>query len=116
MCKEDFSRGKCPVCGQTTTYRTNKNGIIYTFCPNGHHAKLSKVDSWEAGKQLTAGKAWTNGVIHMYPLTQEQHQQAQKGEITHARNDDGRWNTNQTGTVDSSTGTNAGNGFDIGFF
>ena len=66
--KSDFSRGKCPICGQPARFRKNKNGILYTYCDHGHHAKLGRLDSLEAINEINAGRPWNNGVIHLYPL------------------------------------------------
>lgn len=69
--KADFSRGKCPVCGLPVKFRQNKNGILYTYCDHGHHAKLGRLDSNEATEAINAGRPWNNGVIYLYPLEQK---------------------------------------------
>ena len=66
--RSDFSRGKCPICGQPVRFRQNKNGILYTYCDHGHHAKLGRLDSTEATETINAGRPWNNGVIYLYPL------------------------------------------------
>ena len=69
--KSDFSRGKCPICGLPARFRQNKNGILYTYCDHGHHAKLGRLDSSEATEAINAGRPWNNGVIYLYPLEQK---------------------------------------------
>lgn len=64
----DFARGKCPICGCATFYRKNKNGIIYTYCPIGHHAKLDRMASTAASVAICGGKPWNNGIIYLYPM------------------------------------------------
>ncbi len=63
----DIGKMRCPVCGTQAGARLNKNGIIYTNCPNGHQAKLNKPDSHAALVALQAGKSWNNGLIFIYP-------------------------------------------------
>ena len=63
----DIGKMRCPVCGTQAGARKNKNGIIYTNCPNGHQAKLNKPDSHAAAVALEAGQAWNNGLVYIYP-------------------------------------------------
>ena len=67
--KDDFARGKCPICGCDTMFRMNKNRILYTFCRNGHHAKLGRDDSIVATAKISGGQNWNNGIVYLYPLT-----------------------------------------------
>ena len=96
----DFARMRCPICGTTTAARINKNGIIYTYCPNGHHARLSRDDSREATAALKAGKQWNNGIVYIYPEKQQQTERKQENE----RKD------NSTGTNGTTTATNGTTG------
>lgn len=66
--KEDFARMKCPACGAETFIRINKNRILYTYCPMGHHLKLTAQESRQAIPVLTGGKPWNNGILFLYPL------------------------------------------------
>lgn len=93
--KVDFARGKCPICGQSVKFRQNKNGILYTYCDYGHHAKLGRSDSVQATAEIKAGRPWNNGTIYLYPLTNET-----KG------NQNGTNESNTTGT--NSIGTDFG--------
>lgn len=63
----DIGRMRCPVCGTQTGARKNKNGIIYSNCPNGHQAKLNKPDSTAALLALDLGESWNNGLVFIYP-------------------------------------------------
>lgn len=65
---------RCPVCGRKTDIRENKNGILYTYCPYNHHAKLSRDDSNEAKKALENGQQWNNGVIYLYPNNKQENE------------------------------------------
>ena len=69
---DDFARGKCPVCGCETVYRQNKNRILYTFCRNGHHAKLGREDSISANAKIAGGNNWNNGILYLYPLNRKE--------------------------------------------
>lgn len=114
---EDFTRGKCPICGQSTIFRLNKNGILYTYCINSHHAKLSQTDSKSARMAIEQGKAWNNGIVHLYPLTQQQHQDTKGTE--NGTNTFGRRATDDTGANTSTTNTSragTNRNLDIGFF
>lgn len=82
---DDYARGKCPICGCETLYRKNKNGILYTFCRNGHHAKLGRDDSKKATAMIAGCKNWNNGIVYLYPLEM-------KGK------EDGKNDRNSTGT------------------
>ena len=93
--KTDFSRGKCPVCGMPVKFRQNKNGILYTYCDRGHHAKLGRADSNEATAAINAGQAWNNGILYMYPLET-------KGQTN------GTGTKNTTGTINQCDGTDTG--------
>lgn len=66
--REDFARGRCPICGCETYFRKNKNLILYTYCPNGHQAKLGRDDSKQAIAAIAGGKEWNNGILYLYPL------------------------------------------------
>lgn len=66
--KEDFARMKCPACGAETFVRVNKNRILYTYCPMGHHLKLTAQESRQAIPALAGGKPWNNGLIYLYPM------------------------------------------------
>ena len=92
----DIGHMRCPVCGTQTGARKNKNGIIYTYCPNGHHARLSREDSREAVLALESGKQWNNGVVYIYP---QQKQTERKQE------NDGN---NQQSTTGSNSSINYG--------
>ena len=70
--KEDAARMRCSVCGCETGARVNKNGIIYTYCHNSHHTRLSREDSRAAIAAINAGNKWTNGIIHIYPYERKQ--------------------------------------------
>lgn len=82
----DIGRMRCPVCGTQTGARKNKNGIIYTNCPNGHQSKLNKPDSHEAAAALDSGKAWNNGLVFIYPL-EKQTERKQENDGNDSRND-----------------------------
>lgn len=107
MTKTDFSRGKCPICGTETIFKINKNGVLYTFCRNSHHVKLGKYDSREAIESIEQGKAWHNGVMHLYPLNHVQHQEM-KGTEENGNNGI----TERRTTNDAGTGANGGAGTD----
>ena len=127
MTKEDFSRGKCPICGTETIFKVNKNGVLYTFCRNSHHVKLGKYDSKEAIEAIEVGKAWHNGLLHLYPLNHQQHEQL-KGQEDNVRREQAiydRHSIERRTTDDAGTGSNGGAGtdpkpakrsFEIGFF
>jgi len=63
----DIGRMRCPVCGTPTGARVNKNGIIYLYCPNSHHVRLSREDSRAASAAIRAGTKWHNELIYIYP-------------------------------------------------
>ena len=119
MTKEDFSRGKCPICGTETIFKVNKNGVLYTFCRNSHHVKLGKYDSKEAIEAIEGGKAWHNGLLHLYPLNHQQHQEM-KGAENGNNGTFERRATNDTGAGATNTATRpaepAKRSFDIGFW
>ena len=94
----DFAKMRCPVCGTQTGARLNKNGIIYIYCPNGHHARLSREDSSEAVRVLKSGQSWNNGIVFIYP---EQQKNERKLE-----NDGNNGTTNGTNTSDYNGRTN----------
>lgn len=124
MTKTDFSRAKCPICGVEIIFKINKNGVLYTFCRNSHHVKLGKYDSKEAIEAIEGGKAWHSGVMHLYPLNHQQHQEM-KGRAENVQHGIERRTTNEEGTSngnyriierrptnDAGTGTNGGAGTD----
>lgn len=107
MTKTDFSRAKCPICGAETIFKINKNGVLYTFCRNSHHVKLGKYDSKEAIEAIEGGKAWHNGVMHLYPLNHVQHQEM-KGTEKNGNNGI----IERRPANDAGAGTNGGAGTD----
>ena len=92
--KDDFARGKCPVCGCETMFRQNKNRILYTYCRNSHHVKFGRDDSISAIAQIASGKNWNNGLIYLYPLEQKKVTNGMKGN----ENETNRTKEQQTGT------------------
>lgn len=123
--KEDFARGKCPICGRPTKFRKNKNGILYTYCDYGHHAKLGRDDSTEAAAAINAGQSWNNGVSYLYPLTKGKENDERQGNFrqttgTDDRADIGRWtggnNNAVSGTIDDRTDDSDDDTETIGFF
>lgn len=72
--KNNVGHMRCPVCGCQTWVRENKNGVLYTYCHNNHHAKLSSDDSRAAMAAINAGKSWNNGVVYLYPETKQEQQ------------------------------------------
>lgn len=72
--KNNVGHMRCPVCGCQTWVRENKNGILYTYCHNNHHAKLSSDDSRAAMAAINAGRSWNNGVVYLYPETKQEQQ------------------------------------------
>ena len=75
----DIGRMRCPVCGTQTGARKNKNGIIYSNCPNGHQAKLNKPDSNAALLALDMGESWNNGLVYIYPEQKTERKQENDG-------------------------------------
>lgn len=75
----DIGKMRCPVCGTQAGARKNKNGIIYTNCPNGHQAKLNNPDSHAAAAALEAGQAWNNGLVYIYPTNKEERKEENDG-------------------------------------
>lgn len=98
---EDYARGKCPVCGCETMYRLNKNRLLYTFCRNGHAAKLGREESIKATAQIAGGNKWNNGFVYLYPINEKQEK---KGILTNDRTE--KSTTGTTGTNDTA-GTGA---------
>lgn len=82
----DIGKMRCPVCGTQTGARKNKNGIIYTNCPNGHQAKLNKPDSNAAAAALEAGNAWNNGLVYIYPQQKTERKEEHDGNNTTGTN------------------------------
>ena len=72
--KNNVGHMRGPVCGCQTWVRENKNGILYTYCHNNHHAKLSSEDSRAAMAAINAGRSWNNGVVYLYPETKQEQQ------------------------------------------
>lgn len=97
--KNNVGHMRCPVCGCQTWVRENKNGILYTYCHNNHHAKLSSDDSRAAMSAINAGRSWNNGVVYLYPESKQEQQteRTQNG-------------TNGTNTTNGGIATNAETG------
>lgn len=109
--KEDFARMKCPACGTETFIRVNKNRILYTYCPMGHHLKLTAQESRQAIPLLNAGKPWNNGILFLYPLMKgNQDNGTIKDErFETGRRDNGGYAAHQR---NGNTGTNGANAVD----
>lgn len=105
MSKEDFARMKCPACGCETYIRINKNRILYTYCPYGHHLKLTAQESRQAIPAISAGMAWNNGTIFLYPLTTKGKEQ----NGTEQQLDAGRRNNDNGSAVAGTDAKHAGN-------
>lgn len=104
MSKEDFARMKCPACGCETYIRINKNRILYTYCPFGHHLKLTAQESRQAIPAISAGMAWNNGTIFLYPLTMKGHENGTEQQL-----DAGRRNNDNGTAVAGTDAKHAGN-------
>lgn len=124
----DIGKMRCPVCGTQAGARKNKNGIIYTNCPNGHQAKLNKPDSHAATAALEEGQAWNNGLVYIYPTNKEERKQENDGTNQSRTNGTdgatvnyGRTNgkpatasTSDNRTTDTSDESDDGDGFGFG--
>lgn len=51
----NFAKGACPICGEMADWRINKNGIVYSYCPNSHLIKLGRKDSTAVKDAISAG-------------------------------------------------------------
>ena len=99
--RNNIGHMRCPVCGVQTWVRENKNGVLYTYCHNNHHAKLSSEDSRAAMAAMNAGKSWNNGVVYLYP---ENKQEQQTERIENGTNGTNTTNGNGTNAAYAQVG------------
>lgn len=104
--RNDFSRGKCPVCGCDVMFRQNKNRILYCYCRNGHHAKLNRDDSVVANAKIAAGQNWNNGIVYLYPILKGKTENETENR-TNTGNATGTTGSNTTGNATGTTGTDS---------
>lgn len=102
--KNNIGHMRCPVCGVQTWVRENKNGILYTYCHNNHHAKLSSEDSRAAMAAMNAGKSWNNGVVYLYPEKMFNYQDIQTERTENGTNGTNNTNGNGTNTTNAQVG------------
>lgn len=98
---DDYARGKCPICGCETMYRLNKNRLLYTFCRNGHAAKLGREESIKAIAQIACGNKWNNGFVYLYPINEKQEK---KGILTNDSRENDTTRTTGTDTTSARAG------------
>ena len=113
----DFAKMRCPVCGTQTGARLNKNGIIYIYCPNGHHARLSREDSSAAVEALKNGQCWNNGIVYIYPEQKQTERKLENdGNTTNRTNKpdsgDNNGRTNGQFATDSATNSGTSDGYE----
>ena len=57
----------CPVCGETTDVRSNKNQKLYIICDNSHRIEFNAVESRKARALLFQSRDAECGNIKIYP-------------------------------------------------
>ena len=77
----NFAKGPCPVCGETAEWRVNKNGIVYSYCPNNHLIKLGRKDSTAIKDALKAGnREYRTNKIYLKGLENDRTEQPNRND------------------------------------